>query len=641
MRVGSFNFVIWLINITYIELDVTKRIIEYLNIKTNYAIVINGKYGIGKTHFIKKELFPAISEISIEKENDLSKITPIFVSLFGVNTIEEIQSRIFVELYPLFKSKGLRIAAGFSNILIKYFTNTDVKDFIKETDVTNDFVDYSRIFICFDDLDRKGNDLTLDAVYGFINNLVENNYAKVLIVSNETELLKEFKGSESNYSSIIEKVIGASISYNPKIDLAYVSIVDNLYLEEQLDYHSFVIAYKDVIIEQIDQNDGNLRNLVYFLEHFKILFLELTSALKNDTKLDKQSDLILRTILDFALPIAIEYKMGRLNSETFEKIKELYKISILSVIALGIVKPSDEPMSYEDVFRAKYLKNRSSGCLYFDSIFLYLTGQENFDLDSLLNEIISELSFEDKELPLREIALNKLNYWVCLDLTLADYRLYINILLENIDSGAFKLNQYPLVFDYIVRFDNILGLNISKLVRRFKKGINKGVNHYAYNHDFSIQNYIDSKSDFYSEKQEIFEFCNSINGQLQKEKTEIGKRELLDLFCFDFRDYYKKVNDNNSRYSYNPYLDSFISVKFWNELRSLKNQDVIEFGMYIKNRFGGSVASSLFIENSFLLWLENKLTIFLKSKKLNKLNKVSYLFLLESVSQSVLKTKDN
>ena len=66
-------------------------VIQYLKIETNYAVIINGQYGVGKTHFYKNELDPKIKETSLAKD-DRKKFTPIHISLFGFKSLEEIQS---------------------------------------------------------------------------------------------------------------------------------------------------------------------------------------------------------------------------------------------------------------------------------------------------------------------------------------------------------------------------------------------------------------------------------------------------------------------------------------------------------------------------------------------------------------------
>ncbi|MFV0352345.1 MAG: P-loop NTPase fold protein [Oscillospiraceae bacterium] len=58
---------------------------DYLTLDIyNYAIMINGGWGSGKTYFIKQVLFPALEEKSQIKRK------PIYVSLYGLKSTEEI-----------------------------------------------------------------------------------------------------------------------------------------------------------------------------------------------------------------------------------------------------------------------------------------------------------------------------------------------------------------------------------------------------------------------------------------------------------------------------------------------------------------------------------------------------------------------
>lgn len=621
-------------------MDLTKRITEYLNLETNYAVVIKGVYGIGKSYYIKNELFPEVSMLSVPNNEDDEKYTPVLISLFGVNSIAEIQSQIFIELYPFFKSKGFKLAAGLGNGVMKFFSGLDFKElFHSSTDSADKFVDYSSILLCIDDLDRKGKDLKLEEVYGFINNLVENNNAKILIVANEGELLKEFEGNKSEYSNIIEKVIGVSLTYIPDIRKVYSQIIRNLYSASDPDYHSFLIENKNIIVERIEQNNRNLRNLIFFIEHFKLIHKELIKGLKTDKKYNDFKDDIISSVLNFALPIAIEYKMGRLNSETYSKIKHLYERKIYHIRDLMNKQEEEKQLTYEEQYEEKYIKNGNAKRIFFHSIFEYLIGQENLNSELLIGEINVVFNFESKGLPDKEIALNKLSYWRCLDLSSQEYRSYTNTLLEDVDKGAFKLDQYPTVFHFASRFENNLGYNIPKLVQRIKRGIKKGMANYKYNGSLSIQLSLDPKSEYYSELKEIIDHCNSVNTSIKNTMIQNETKELLTLFEDDFEKYLEKVIDHNSSNRNTAYLTTFESTKFWRALRKKKNEEIIEFGFYIKNRFERHVLSSLYEERSFLLWLEYKLNGLLVGSTLNKLDSVSYKFLMDKVSRGLKNTE--
>jgi len=69
--------------------DQIEIVLQYLKIETNYAIIITGNYGVGKTHFFKHELEPKIRELSIGRD-ERKKYVPIHISLFGYKSLDEI-----------------------------------------------------------------------------------------------------------------------------------------------------------------------------------------------------------------------------------------------------------------------------------------------------------------------------------------------------------------------------------------------------------------------------------------------------------------------------------------------------------------------------------------------------------------------
>ena len=82
-------------------------ITDYLKDKdTDYALMINGAWGCGKTYFIKNTLKASIESVEcpIQKDNGKKKTyMQIFVSLYGVASVEEIKERIFYAINPTFK----------------------------------------------------------------------------------------------------------------------------------------------------------------------------------------------------------------------------------------------------------------------------------------------------------------------------------------------------------------------------------------------------------------------------------------------------------------------------------------------------------------------------------------------------------
>ena len=72
-----------------------------------YAVMLNGAWGCGKTFFIRKW-----------KESIKSKdIKPIYVSLFGLQTIKEVNELINKELHPILTSKATKTIINTAKVL--------------------------------------------------------------------------------------------------------------------------------------------------------------------------------------------------------------------------------------------------------------------------------------------------------------------------------------------------------------------------------------------------------------------------------------------------------------------------------------------------------------------------------------------
>jgi len=370
--------------------EITYRIEQYLELDTNYAIIINGDYGIGKTHYIKNELFPKIAKLKIPNLEYDETYIPILISLFGAKSIEDIQNQIFVELYPILKKRGVKIVAGLGNTVLKYF-GSNLKDLLSETGTSSEsLTDYRKILICIDDIDRKSSELDLKEVFGFVNNLVENLNAKILLIANEDELRKEINTNDiDNYSLLREKVIGISVSFNSNVSLTFDRIIETKYQIANKPYFDFLIEHKKNIVHRISQNKDNLRNLLFFLEHFKIVFNDTTNYLSTENKFDTIKKNVLEGILNFTLPISIEYKMGKLNTTNFAEIKEVFQGFSFNISRFnGDSNEANALKTYAELFKEKYSPDDNVQRVYFDSIFNYITGKTSFKVEQLAEELI-------------------------------------------------------------------------------------------------------------------------------------------------------------------------------------------------------------------------------------------------------------
>lgn len=176
------------------EEAISAEIMSYVKNRIyNYAVLIDGDWGTGKTYFIQKSLIP-----NLEK----SGYMPIYISLYGINSTDTVSQKIALSLLtnkipadkksiakqclPAIGSFVLPIGQTLLNVtgmsILEPLLKSPVED-IPWDGIFKKFSDSrTRIFI-FDDLERCS--LPINEILGYINSLVEHESEKVLIVANQ------------------------------------------------------------------------------------------------------------------------------------------------------------------------------------------------------------------------------------------------------------------------------------------------------------------------------------------------------------------------------------------------------------------------------------------------------------------------
>lgn len=181
------------------EEAISAEIMSYVKNRIyNYAVLIDGDWGTGKTYFIQKSLIP-----NLEK----SGYMPIYISLYGINSTGSVSQKIALSIlinklpdqkkalaqkcipiagaYVLPLSQTLVNATGLS--VLTPLLKSPKKD-IPWDAIFKKFSDSrTRVFI-FDDLERCS--LPINEILGYINSLVEHESEKVLIVANQQAIGK-------------------------------------------------------------------------------------------------------------------------------------------------------------------------------------------------------------------------------------------------------------------------------------------------------------------------------------------------------------------------------------------------------------------------------------------------------------------
>jgi len=216
------------------NLELVKReISRFLASGEAEVLCIRGKWGVGKTYSWKQYLKEAFMTDKIA----LSRYS--YVSLFGVNSLDELRYAIFENTVPkesitldanldtlksiLQSAEGWgRKGAWLVNLvpgLRSYFGGAAPAFFLT----------IRSQLICIDDLERKGAKLSVGDILGLISFLKDQRRCKIALLLNDGALAE---GDRAEFDKYLEKVVDISIEFAPSpLDSAEIAIPGDADLE--------------------------------------------------------------------------------------------------------------------------------------------------------------------------------------------------------------------------------------------------------------------------------------------------------------------------------------------------------------------------------------------------------------------------
>lgn len=202
--------------------DLNSHIKNYVeNNKSQSAIMLTSAWGTGKSYYVHNVLEPFL------KNNTVKKCRCVVVSLYGLKDVYEISKRIYFELRTLHRGKksealstGKVVAKIYAKTVLNGITNMIGFNIgnISGGDLREVYtsVDLSNVLVVLEDLERSNIDIV--EILGYINSLVEQDNAKVLVVANEDDIIK-FHKNELNGDSRhtgVDKTVEAYLNAKEK-----------------------------------------------------------------------------------------------------------------------------------------------------------------------------------------------------------------------------------------------------------------------------------------------------------------------------------------------------------------------------------------------------------------------------------------
>ena len=537
--------------------DLVESILDYVRADyTDYAIMINGEWGSGKTYFWNHKIRNKIDSMQVNGK----KLTTIYMSLYGISNLEEISKKIFIETTQLM-DKNLRKfmnSSGRTTIPEYAKTGLDMANLFGVTQ-NGDRVNYSDFFstddkvLCFDDLERANVDV-ID-ILGYINNFVEHDHIKTIIICNEKELSTKLKSSNlemktfiatylldkqnkllstdkpmverinstmeevfdkaNDYERIKEKLIGETFEYQPE----FTYIINGILMryERNPDLIRFLRTNTALIISTFEKSGTrNLRILKHALADFRRIFDIVMKHYPNT------NNVVLQTMLIFTIAVSFEIKAGKITKDRLSNIEnndEYKSIVVSSKIFM------DNRQFYIKEFDNNYYYNFKAEYRFFKFI-------EVFVRTRIMNMKIMKEDMEDIQrtedimnIPGYKRLLTE-EYWKISD---DEFPKIIESVLETIKKGDLQLISVVKLYAYFMYFikKKLIDYDKETIKSLFLNGINiSSLNSdYCENAEEELGNLSIAGSDY--DIRDILDRFYELNAQI---KDRMYEKTALDIF---------------------------------------------------------------------------------------------------------------
>lgn len=645
--------------------EIIELITEYVtDDRYKQAVLIDGDWGSGKTYFVREKLIDSLKvKVDIDSENSRNIL---YISLYGMESFSQILDDIYSATLETFFDKKLGNGTGqiigkginFTSKLLttglKYF-NLDKNDLPKLSDIK----EIKNSVIIFDDLERCS--IETNQLFGFINNLVEHNSIKIIIIANQAEIgkaklisdlpqkytvvlnpnLKLEKAVDKKtgvrqenpsrqlaveelleyteqifsedilYEKVKEKLIGLTINYKANINCIYKEIIEKYIKHEPL--KEKLINNKDLVLSIFEKRQhSNIRTLIFALMAYEKIFITVSEIQfePNQFLLEQY-----KKLLCYVIEVSIQIKNG----------KQLYSWAN-STSQTGTVYLEKGGVWGESVFGYRFIDT-------------YLTTRF-FDSNKVKSIILSIMK-EKKEIDDYKEAENALSYnklyaWWYLE----DEE--VSCLLERMHSELSEKKYHPRYFkDMMVLLMQLRQCQFSQF--DFSKSCDDFVNYMKQRLEALIDDFAAENLEVLSDNQEFVNEYNLIMKPLfevlykkdREEKEKINQSFDLDKSWGDF--FMSSCTENKNHYMNEKKFLFYVNPeKIIEKLSTSSVKEIYSFLDGIKVVYSFSNLNDFFKDDI------DHINVILKKLNIDELsdNKTTKRIVVEKLKSKLEKTRD-
>jgi hypothetical protein len=619
--------------------DLVDSILDYVRADyTDYAIMINGEWGSGKTYFWNHKIKNKIEGMQINGK----KYTTIYMSLYGISNLDDISKKIFIETTQLMDKNLKKYMDSHDEQTIPEYAKTglNMANFFGVTN-NGDKVDYGAFFstddkiLCFDDLERANVDV-ID-ILGYINNFVEHDHIKTILICNEKELSTKLKNSNlemktfiatylldkkgelfntdkpmveniadtiesvfdkaNDYERIKEKLIGETFEYSPKFNY----IIDGILLrfEKNQELTKFLRENTALITSTfVKSGTRNLRILKHALNDFKKIY-------ENVNKLYPKTNIkVLQTMLIFTIAVNFEIKTGSITKDKFVNINsnEEYKAILVSSRVLA-----DNRQFYIKEFDNTYYFNFKSDYRFFKFIEIYVRTRV-FDMKAFKKDMEVIINTIDTDKLPGYKRLLTVEYWKISD---DQFPGIIDEVYKNVQKGELQLIEILKLFAYFSYFSRkgLIDYSMKEIKDTFLEGMDIASKNSEYADDFEDQLAMIG-IDIGEDMKEIIEHFEELNNKLEDKMYRDKADEIFRCIPMKMESFYDKFAQECMD---RPIFNHYDAYQMFQRVTCASNEDIVLIKEMLVDRAKKN-KDALRPELSFVKKLKRVLTDYCKEK---------------------------
>ena len=559
----------------------------------------NGAHG--KTHFWNHKIKKKIESMQLNGR----RYRTIYMSLYGISNLEEISKKIFIETTQLMDKNLRKYMDSHEQTTIPEYAKTgiDMANFFGVTQ-SGDKVDYAEFFstedkvLCFDDLERANVDV-ID-ILGYINNFVEHDHIKTIIICNEKELSMKLKSSNlemktfiatylldkqdelnntdkpivekiqqkienvfdkaNDYERIKEKLIGETFEYAPKFDYIINGIL--MCYENDGEYIRFLRENTRLIISTFERSGTrNLRILKHALNDFKKIYEMI------DNNYPNTSQKIIQTMLIFTIAISFEIKAGKVTKDKFMNIKDNEEYNSILVSSRILM---DNKQFYIKEFDSNYYYNFKSEYRFFKFIEYYVRTRI-FDM-KIFKENMETIrnTIDTENLPAYKRLLTE-EYWKISD---DEFDKVIADIMEDVKQGNLRLIDNVKIYAYFSYFSKkkLIEYDLKTIKNVFFNGMNLASlkSEYCPNVDEELGKI--AIEEVAEDMDDILKHFHTLNEQLHDKMLREKAEKIFTCIPMNMEQFYEKFDKECMSIPIFKYYDPY---QMFQRISCASNEDIV------------------------------------------------------------------